>query len=334
MHIYQPVTRPLEKGFSLIEFMIAITISMIILLAVSIAWQSSLLTQKTQSDASRLNETVRFSIDLLSREIKQAGLINLVTKTNGTLDQPFCSTFPANSLSPYGGVIAGVNDPATIWPTDKGTDLTVATGTPVAVANLSDAIRVRYYGENTTAGQETGTGSGTEPTYDCLGNPVPNATLVEDTLYVAPDPNNKGEPALWCYSNNPNSTPSETGAYSNGLPMVAGVESLQILYGEDTDADGIVNHYIPWQLLNNGTPNSDNVLSVKISIVARSANPVSVGMPAGKVYYHFGPPPPSPDAYVDPGGTLGTKFTAPADNRLRLPQPLSTEIAVRNFSHC
>jgi type IV pilus assembly protein PilW len=308
-----------EKGFSLIEFMIAITISMIILLAVSIAWQSSLVTQKTQTDASRLNETVRFSIDLLSREIKQAGLINT---TNASVNEnPFSSSGPA------GGAIAGINDPATIDPVTAGA--TIITPGTTTILNLSDAIRVRYYGEDATAGQMGGNGSGTEPTYDCLGNPVPAATLVEDTLYVAADPNNNNEPSLWCHTSNP--PPAGVAA---SQPMVAGVESLQILYGEDLPDpitglyDGIINHYVPWQLV----INPDYVLSVKVSVVARSANAVS--LTPSKTYQHFGQyssGPPIPTS-ATANNDAGTTFTPnPPDKRLRLPQPLSTEIARRNF---
>ncbi len=330
MHIYQPVSRPREKGFSLIEFMIAITIAMIIMLAVSIAWQSSLATQNTQSDVSRLNETVRYSMDLLSREIKQAGLINTTNLSNGdTPEQNFCST------TSVGGAIAGANDPTHINPATPGATLDTGAGT--TILNLSDVIRVRYYGDDPNAGGIIG---GTESTYDCQGNIiVPNATngaFVEDTLYVAADPSNNGEPALWCTTSNPNAT-------TKSLPIVAGVESLQILYGEDTDGDGIVNHYIPWQLLNGGTnQNSDNVLSVKLSIVARSADAVSVTSSAGLTYNHFGVTvlggPGTP--YADPSPSpVGTKFTptptgTTPDHRLRLPQPLSTEVTVRNFSHC
>jgi type IV pilus assembly protein PilW len=288
-----------EKGFSLIEFMIAIAISLVIMLAVSIAWQSGYKTQQSQSSVSRLNETVRFSMDLLSREIKQAGLIN--TTNASVVENNFCST------TTVGSGILGINDPATINPTTTGLSLTGAT---VTILNKSDAIRVRYYGEDAT--------TGTTSTSDCLGNIVPNGILVEDTLFVAADPGNSSEPSLWCRTSNPNATaPSQ--------PMVAGVESLQILYGEDIDNDGIVNRYVPWQLVSN----PDNILSVKVSIIARDAAVTTLGVPAGKVYSHFG------TTYVDPTGvTPGTLFSDPGDNRLRLPQPQSTEIALRNFSHC
>jgi len=290
--------------------MVAIAISMIILLAITIAWQSGYATQRAQTDTSRLNETVRFAIDLLSREIKQAGF---VSKAATLPEFNFCST------GTTGTTMAGVNDPVTINATLAGTNFS---GAGVTVANLSDAIRVRYYGDDSGAGGVSGS---TTSSSDCLGNIVPNGRLIEDTLYVAVDPNNNNEPALWCHTSNP---PPAGEAASQ--PMVSGVESLQILYGEDTDADGIINHYVPAQLVTN----FDNVLSVKVSIVARSANTVSAGVPAGKTYYHFGTPASTADTYVDPGGTAGAQFTPPADNRLRLPQPLSTEIAIRNFSNC
>ena len=109
MHLYQSVS----KGFSLIEFMVAIAISMIILLAITIAWQSGYATQRAQTDTSRLNETVRFAIDLLSREIKQAGF---VSKAATLPEFNFCST------GTTGTTMAGVNDPVTINATLAGTN--------------------------------------------------------------------------------------------------------------------------------------------------------------------------------------------------------------------
>lgn len=330
MHFYQPVIILREKGYSLVEFMIAIAISLIIMLAVAIAWQTGFKTQQSQTDVSRLNETVRFAIDLLSREIKQSGLIDKATlSTTVPAEANFCST------SPNGSAIVGANDPASISPGGPISAGHLPTGT-TQILNLSDAIRVRYYGADPNAGTQ-GALQSTNYTYDCLGNKVTTAgTLVEDTLYVAADPNNNNQPTLWCNTSNPN-------AVQSPLPMVAGVESLQLLYGEDTSSplDGIVDRYVPWQLVTN--PN--NILSIKVSIVARSANTVSLDTTA-KTFYHFGGSPGSgtPGAigsialYTDPtGGSPGTTFTPAlipnSSQYLRLP-PMSTEIALRNFGTC
>jgi type IV pilus assembly protein PilW len=324
MHLYQPVRIFRETGYSLVEFMVAITISLIIMLAVAIAWQSGFKTQQSQTDVSRLNETIRFSIDLLSREIKQAGLINTATTMLNEVN--FCST------SAIGSSIVGVNDPATINPAGAPTAGHLPAGT-TAVLNKSDAIRVRYYGEDPNAGT---TGASTNLSRDCLGTPVTAGALVEDTMFVAADPNNNNEPALWCHTSNVNAGANST------LPMVAGVESLQILYGEDISSplDGIIDRYVPWQLVQN----ADNILSVKVSVVARSPNPVSLDTVA-KTFYHFGGATAGVAGsvgsilpYTDPtGSNSGTTFIPPANTnekmRLRLP-PMSTEIAVRNFDFC
>lgn len=314
MYSYQPVIQFRLKGYSLVEFMIAIAISSIIMLAVAIAWQSGFRSQRSQTDFSRLNETIRFSMDLLSREIRLSGLINTSNTSITPAETNFCS-LPSN----IGSSIMGANDPGSINPAGA------ATGIPLhlpagatAVLNSSDAIRVRYYGEDPTAG--TGTTATSEPSHDCLGNEIAPGQLVEDTLYVAAAPD--GEPALWCHTSNPL-------AANAALPMVSGVESLQLLYGELVDVDkGIINQYVPWQLVNS----QDNIRSIKVSIVARSARPgVSLDTGLNKIFNHFGN---GINPYADPtGGVTGTTFTAPNDGRLRLP-PMSTEISIRNFGFC
>ena len=49
--------------------------------------------------------------------------------------------------------------------------------------------------------------------------------------------------------------------------VVEGVEDMQILYGEDTDADGTANRYVPA-----GTAglNMDNVVSVRVALTLRT----------------------------------------------------------------
>lgn len=293
--------------------MVAIAISSVIMLAVAVAWQSGFRTQQGQTDVSRLNETIRFAMDLLSREIRLAGLINTTSTTMLPAQTNFCFS------APIGSPIIGVNDPATINPAGAATGGSLPTGT-TNVLNLSDAIRVRYYGEDPTAG--TGTTATTDVSHDCLGYTVPRGELVEDTLYVAATAD--GEPALWCRTSN--SVAAAAGRSS--LPMVPGVESLQILYGEVLDLNsGIVNQYVPWQLVNN----PDNIRSVKVSLVARG-NIVSLDTGV-KTFRHFGN---AANPYIDPtGGSPGTIFSPPGldDRRLRLP-PMSTEISIRNFSYC
>jgi type IV pilus assembly protein PilW len=72
-----------------------------------------------------------------------------------------------------------------------------------------------------------------------------------------------------------NPTPGQTCA-SNGAELIEGVENLQILYGEDTDADGegangdgTANRYVP---ISTASLDIDRVVSVRLSLLARSLN--------------------------------------------------------------
>jgi type IV pilus assembly protein PilW len=98
--------------------------------------------------------------------------------------------------------------------------------------------------------------------------------------------------------------------FRNGLEFLDGIENLQILYGEDTDAvgtpgSGIANYYVPADQVADMT----NVISIRFAVVARSYDDNLTGGLAQN--YNL----------------FGTNMTA-ADNRLR--QVYSSTVAVRN----
>lgn len=61
------------KGFSLVEMMVALTIGLIILAAISYIFVASRLTYSTQDNLSRLQENARFAVHYLTRDIRLAG---------------------------------------------------------------------------------------------------------------------------------------------------------------------------------------------------------------------------------------------------------------------
>lgn len=293
-----------QDGFMLIELMIALTISLLLMLVISRLYMSSYVVQKSEDDITQLNEGGRFGLDLISRELRKAGFRN--NWEIGSTAPVFCSS-KAVSFQNAGPHLVAKNDATVLSPASP--DFT--TGTQINVANNSDVLRVRYFGEGTTA---------TSAIADCQGYPVAAGTLVEDTIYVATDPNNGNEPALWCGSTNTTSA----GASSTRAPiaLVTGVESLQLLYGEDTDGDGIVNQFLPWR---DGVTVADNILAVKASIVVRAPNKGNVV--ANSTFQHFSANYPSAA-----NGDAGAVFSAPPDNRIR--KLFSSEIALRNFRYC
>lgn len=298
-----------QQGFSLIELMIATTIGLVITLAVSMAYLGGIGTQRSDIDATRLNEASRFAFDLLKRELRKAGFRTtwlLIGADN------FCAT------SVLGSAIDGRNDPTQINPTAAN-----FTGTAFNISNRSDVLRVRFYGE--------GAGSGDGSVVDCQGYSVGQSQLVEDTLFVAVD-TATGEPSLFCNSANlsgPGGTATNRQAAS---ALVTGVESLQLLYGEDTDQDGVVNRYVPRSLVGS----MDNVLAVKVSMVARGPDDVNFGATAAPTFNHFSTraSASTPFTYnAAANGDAGAVFSG-AGQPLRRRLMLSTEIALRNFRFC
>lgn len=288
-----------QDGLTLIEMMVAITIGLMLMVGISQVYLSSMSTQRTQNDATLMNESARFGFDLLSRELRKAGFRNTWQQNSASVSE-FCPTEGPLPQSAY----IGVNDPTSI--STASADLS---GTAIAVSNKSDVLKVRFYGEAT---------NGTETMTDCHGYPVAAGQLVQDTLYVAPDPANNNEPTLWCHTDNP--APA-TAVHPGALPLVAGVESLQLLYGEDTDSDGIINRYVPWNLVSK----VHKVSAVKASAVVRGPNGLALGGGTTS-FVHF--PGYDPTANAD----AGALFTPTTANRLR--KQYLTEIAIRNFGYC
>ncbi len=330
-----------ESGISLVELLIAMVIGLLVLLAVSQAYITGIGAQRSQTDVSRLNETGRFAFLHLSNAIQRAGFTNRWQP--GATAQYFCQT------GTIGGAIAGCNDqlaPFTTAPSAAGVNITNCSGGGPGfnggITNGSDVLRVRYYGEdtNTTAG-----------TVDCQGNAVARDQLVEETFYLNTD-TTSGEPALYCRSS----------ISGTGVVLVAGVESLQFLYGVDTDNNGTVDRYVPWHLVTTPTDLRDGVLSIHASLVVRSPNAVA-GAQTDPItrYAHFGAysaatpwsapgapettrtlpawpitaPSPAASSINNDIGALFAPFRAGVgtwDRRLR--QLMSKEISFRNFRYC
>lgn len=284
-----------SSGFSLIELLIAMAIGILVLFVISQSYLSGMFVHNQQSEELRVHESARFASELLARSIRRSGYRNTWAGYPSTYNysgfpQDFCAT------SATGSQMAGKTGPSTIDPAAAS-----MTGATVAIANASDVIRIRGYGEDNATGTAAD-GS----VLDCLGNSIRRGQLVEETLYVANDNTNNNEPALYCRT-----------SFSGGssAPLVPGVERLKLLYGEDTDGDGVINRYVDFANLTPGT-GPDNVREVMISMVVRSPDPVSRQLTTTNRSF----------------SQFESTFTAPSDNRLR--RVFSTTVALRNFRQC
>ncbi|MBI4755378.1 MAG: PilW family protein [Betaproteobacteria bacterium] len=175
-------------------------------------------------------------------------------------------------------------------------------------ANGSDEVTVRYFGFNEVDGSVEG------GVVNCLGVSQGGATLVTDILYVAADAANNSEPTLFCDTTDDSTV--------NGTALVPGVENLQILYGLDSDGDGLADRFVPAPA---ALADWAKVVAAQVSVVLRSAQTTATAAQA-RTFNHFGNDyAPSDTA---PAGDAGAVFSAPADARLR--RAFTATVGMRN----
>lgn len=108
------------------------------------------------------------------------------------------------------------------------------------------------------------------------------------------------------------------GAYGAPQELVPGVESMQILYGVDTDADKIPNNFQTADTVDSGG-NWANVVSVRIGLLIRSDDSSTDQTPSTAPSY----------VLLDPTAADGVTITTLKDRRLR--RSFQETISIRNL---
>jgi type IV pilus assembly protein PilW len=180
---------------------------------------------------------------------------------------------------------------------------TIVAGTNDSGPNSSDSVTFRYFGSVDPGGAVDGA------VVDCQGRrPSSGSTVIVDTFYVAADPANNNEPSLYC---------------NNGVAavvLVPGVESVQVLYGEDTTGAGSITRFVPANIAD-----MSQVRGMLISAVLRSPTNNHLGM-ANTSFNHFGAT--YAPGGAAPAGDAGSVFVAPTDKRIR--KSVRFMVGVRN----
>ena len=198
-----------RRGWSVIEFMIAIVLGLIVTLLASGLLLASTSNYRHHSDSTTLADNGRYALQIMADAIRQAGYVNW------------------DSESAPIGLVAGDSidgrDAASISKASDGISVPLA-----PVAHGSDVLALRF----------SGVGDGSS--LNCAGFNVPAPASVDERgwsiFYVAADTD--GEPELRC---------KYRGASGWGADaIVRGVDSFQVLYGVDTDTpfDGVPNTWL------------------------------------------------------------------------------------------
>jgi type IV pilus assembly protein PilW len=223
---------PAERGFTLVEILVALALSSIIALA-AIASLTVARTGFTAVDASsQLRDNGRFAAEMIKRVVVQAGYKNSDYAAATTAFANTTTTTPEPDISGVNNVIVKTSllpDLETAFLTRPGANASeskCSSSPDPACDNGSDALIIRYQTSPSIAGSSTSDGS----MINCAGIadmtvPANADDRMISVIHVAKSTTGS-EPSLMC------SYRSSAGVWTT-QPIVEGVESFQVLYGVD-----------------------------------------------------------------------------------------------------
>jgi type IV pilus assembly protein PilW len=246
-----------QRGLSLVELMISITIGLILIAGVAQIFMSGRQSFNTQSGMGSLQENGRFALRFLQKGLELSGF----PRTTG----------PAGGNPP---VAPFVTDTADADPALANVVVSSTTITADSGGTASDSIMIRYNSDPSVPDSDldclgnrstvlasgsctTGTNSGdaaTNQAGSCSWSVV-NSFFVEDNQ-------------LMCDGNG-----GTTGSATPKQPIVSGVENMQILYGEDTDGDEFASANVFRTA--SAIANWANVTAIRIALLVNSSSGAS-----------------------------------------------------------
>ncbi len=201
-----------DKGFTLVELLVGLVLSLFIV-AVSITYLvSSSATFKSQTNDSIIQENARFALELLTQHIRTSG----VNPVDNGLATPLDTIYSQNLCQ--AGELAGLgNQPCTrdgVAAADNNSDR-------LAVDYVMDTPGTACNGQNVVA-------------------PFPVGGFRMASVFWTADLDGDGIRSLYCQ-------PFQNGApLGQAVPLVDGVERMQVQYGIDADDNGLVESYLSY----------------------------------------------------------------------------------------
>lgn len=295
-----------QRGLSLVELMVALTIGLFLMGAVGIIYVNTATASRGSTQESQMNEDATLALELLQQQIRLAGFSNVNAAGN--------RLFPGQAVFGCDGSFDDIDSDFSALACDAGAG--------------PDAIAVRY--EATQLNSQTITVGGVTSPANCAYEslaawtpsvaegvpaavPATSLALADNRYYIANDVNNGNTPTLFCQG--------RTGAaFGAETALIPNIEDLQIQYGV-TDLPSVGNP-IPHQVA--GYVNaSDEVLTrasvapqpgawsrvsaLRVCLVARSARPVPTGdNPLGTANPDGTTLTPGLGTYIDCGGVSRT----------------------------
>ena len=284
-HVYK--SRQTQSGFSLIELMIAITIGLIILAALSALFISQTNMRNELDKSNRMIDNGRYALELLSENIRLAGFYDGYAPSGTASATPQPCTLSGSSgitnattninvllhhVQGYNAATASsaiASPPCSLTSLKNGSDILVLRRTSTSSVLATAAVATTAYFQVSNCATDV-----VPPSYKLALGSAGFTTLrkrncstasdlrlfVEQTYFVSP--NNvagDGIPTLKRVELDP------AGAFVT-TPLVEGIEYMQVEYGLDTNSDGVADS-------NTDAPTAadwPNAVSIKIYIISRN----------------------------------------------------------------
>lgn len=306
LHSFFALTSGRQKGFSLVELMIALALSMLLVLAVGEVYVASKQTYRTQDALSRLQENARYAIETMGYDLRMAGQVGCsfdTTKVVNVLNTAAYGDLFGDSLRGYdeGGSVAAPfsaalskgdavvmfrasESPYLVQSHNAATStFTFASTTDIVkddilVVTDCDTAAVFQASGPATAGTTAVHAAGGTGPGNCSGNLGPKPALTDPCTAVTVKTFPKGTRVLrvmsklYYLATNPAGEPAlYRQTISKGLlvteELVEGVEDMQIQYGVDTTGDKSTDNYVDA----GGVADWSQVVSLRVSLLMRSA---------------------------------------------------------------
>lgn len=300
-----------QHGLTLVEIMIALTISLVLLAGVLQIFISNQQTYRVQEAAARVQESGRFAFNFMTRDIRMAGFFgcgSLVNTPNNIVDQnddgiaDSVANFTGNGLQGWEEadlpiamtetqnlavgtsattVVSGTDvisitrgsgtgvrpsgpmnsitaqiflDPATATGLFQAGDILFITDCENADAFATTTVTPQGANINIAHADNTNTDNFLSTAY---GPDAEVMTMINSYYYIGT--NAAGNPSLYRF------TLGNLGVLT-AQELVEGVQDMQILYGEDTDADRTANIY----RAANAVTDMTQVVSIRITMIVQS----------------------------------------------------------------
>lgn len=315
-----------QLGMTIVELMIAMTIGLVILGAVSTLFINVQLSVRNADSMSRIQENARFAIELMARDIRMAGYIGCGNLGSGTINTIANAPVPQLNASNAirgqdapSGTIAGIalvgGDTVTVM-RGTGSDVHLvgnllpdnaniqinsnpdgfAKDDVLMVTNCSNTDVFRVTNNPSSGGSATLTHAKETNTGNRIGTYGPDAFVMRLARFVYFVGTNPG-------TNRPSLYRANTIAGAGvAEELVDNVENMEIEYGVDTNNDNAADEYRAAAAVTNW----ESVISVRLRLLVASAD--NNILPAAQSHTFNG--------------------TTVSDRRMR--QVFTTTIAIRN----